>query len=375
MRARRTVVPTCPFGGPAAMPLDILRVSPDRPDPAALERAAAVLRSGGIVGLPTETVYGLAVRADRPESVARLLRIRNSPADKNLTLHVADPDQAERRCAVVPPAAHRLMARFWPGPLTLVLPARGGGEVGLRFPKHPVAAEILRLTGSPVVIPSANRSGEPAATDAGTVGRVFGDALDLLIDAGPTRYGKSSTVVRVTPQSWEMLREGAIPRDLVAEAAARTLLFVCTGNTCRSPLAQVFCKKLLADKLRCTPDELPQRGWFVFSAGLAAMTGDRATPEAVGVARELGADLENHVSRPLSPELVIQADDLVTMTRSHAQALVARFGQWEPRPRLLSQDGEDIADPIGGGEEIYRDCARQILRHVEALVAQFLPRE
>src|SRR5207244_2128934 len=109
------------------------------------------------------------------------------------------------------------------------------------------------------------------------------------------------------------------------------ILFVCTGNTCRSPLAEVLCKKLLAEQLGCLPEELPRYGFIVLSAGLAALSGGEAAPEAIETARELGADLRGHSSRPLTSRLVAQADYLIAMTHSHLLALASQFNGIGPR--------------------------------------------
>jgi protein-tyrosine phosphatase len=151
------------------------------------------------------------------------------------------------------------------------------------------------------------------------------------------------------------------------------VVFVCTGNTCRSPLAEALCKKRLADRLGCAVQELPALGFFVLSAGLAAMMGGAAAPEAVEVAGTFGADLEGHRSRPLTPELAAQADYLVVMTRSHARSLRQQFPRLGAQPRLLHPGGEDIADPIGCDKPVYEQCGQQIWQYLEGLVAQLQP--
>jgi protein-tyrosine-phosphatase len=158
-------------------------------------------------------------------------------------------------------------------------------------------------------------------------------------------------------------------QDLRHMTACR-ILFVCTGNTCRSPLAEALCTKLLAERLGCAPEALPERGYEIGSAGLAAYPGNPASVEAVDVARELGADLSRHQSRPLTAALLLQADHLIAMTRSHLDALTIYNVPGGATPRLLSAEAADIPDPIGGSADIYRDCARQILHHLEALLPQ-----
>jgi L-threonylcarbamoyladenylate synthase len=151
--------------------------------------------------------------------------------------------------------------------------------------------------------------------------------------------------------------------------SACLIVFLCTGNTCRSPLAEALCKSRLAQRLGCAVAELPARGFFILSAGLSAYPGGAAAPEAVAVAQSQGADLSAHRSRPLTPDLVAAADYLVPMTRGHVQALRDHFPRdAQTRPRLLDVHGEDIADPIGHDLAVYEDCGRQIGVGLDALL-------
>jgi protein-tyrosine phosphatase len=221
-----------------------------------------------------------------------------------------------------------------------------------------------------LVLTSANRSGEPDAVTPEGVIQTLGDRLDLVIADGPSHFGKASTVVQVQGNSWTVLREGVVPRPSLEKLTGCLIVFVCTGNTCRSPLAEGLCKKLLADRLACRPEDLPARGFLVRSAGLAAIMGGPAAPEAIEAARELGADLSHHTSRPLTPELAAQADFLIAMTQSHVRALSGQYPQLGVRPRLLRPDGGDVPDPIGADQETYRACAQQILAYVEKLLPE-----
>src|SRR5437763_1429761 len=173
----------------------------------------------------------------------------------------------------------------------------------------PEAVEQLRQSkGRPVEKPLALAVGEDVA---------------LVIDDGPCHYGQASTVVQVRGDDWDLLREGVFTKADLERQSASVIVFVCTGNTCRSPLAEGLCKKLLAERLGCSLEELPGRGFLVLSAGLSAMMGGRAAAESVEAAREFGVDLTGHRSRPLAAELVAQADHLVVMTQGHALALTA----------------------------------------------------
>lgn len=151
----------------------------------------------------------------------------------------------------------------------------------------------------------------------------------------------------------------------------RSILFVCTGNTCRSPLAERLCRRRLADRLGCEPGELESRGFAIASAGVMAYPGDIASPPAVTAANELGAELSDHRSQPVTPELLVGATDVIAMTASHLDLLAYRFPNLGPSPALLGDTG-DVPDPIGGALNEYRACARQIADHLDRLITRWL---
>jgi len=353
----------------------------------ALRPAVQALRAGRLVAFPTETVYGLAASARLPEAVARLVATKGRPDEKPFTLALAHPEQALDWVPAMSPVARRLARRCWPGPLTLVCPVANeagltsrvhpsvrmricpAGSLGLRIPGHEAILSVLDALAGPLVLSSANHSGAADALTADAVLRDFADHLDVLIDDGPCRYGRASTVVQVNGQSWKVLRPGIVSEESLKRLSACIIVFVCTGNTCRSPLAEALCKRLLAERLGISPLELTQRGFVVLSAGLAAMMGGAAAPEAVEVARDLGTDLTEHRSQPLTAQLVGQADYIVAMTRSHLLAMTDRFPNAAARLCLLDSDG-DIPDPIGAVQEVYRHCAQQILHGLERFVPE-----
>lgn len=188
----------------------ILRVDARAPDPVLVAEAARVLRGGGLVAFPTETVYGLGADATNPQAIARLNRVKGRPPEKPYSLHLHSIRQARALVVDIPPLALQLVERFCPGPLTIVIPSANGKTVGLRIPDHPVALAFLRACDVPVAAPSANPSGAPPPTDAQQVLDALDASFDCLLDGGPTRLGRESTVVEVVGGRLAIRREGVI---------------------------------------------------------------------------------------------------------------------------------------------------------------------
>lgn len=200
-------------------------LDPHAPDPAVIAEAAAVLRAGGLVAFPTETVYGLGADALNAAAVRRIFQAKGRPSFNPLIAHVADAAAARALVAHWPEAAERLAAAFWPGPLTLVLPKRdvvpdevtaGLPAVAVRMPAHPVARALLAAAGTPVAAPSANRFTELSPTLARHVEKALGDRVDLILDGGPTTVGIESTVVDLTGPRPALLRPGTLSPEAIA---------------------------------------------------------------------------------------------------------------------------------------------------------------
>ena len=196
-------------------------------DAAALPEAAALLQAGQLVAVPTETVYGLAGNGLDAEAVEQIYEVKGRPAVKPLSLMVPDDGAMDRYCEPVPPQARALAARFWPGPLTIVLRARdlvpeilraGGETVGLRCPDHPLTLELLRLSGVPFAAPSANPSGAPSPKTAAEVLGYFDGAIAAVVDGGPCGLGRESTLIDMSRMPYRILRQGALPAEDIADA-------------------------------------------------------------------------------------------------------------------------------------------------------------
>ena len=193
-------------------------------DRAVLAEAAAVLREGGLVAFPTETVYGLGANGLDPEAVEHIFQAKGRPQDNPLILHVPDDSWLDRYCQDIPPTAYELTRRFWPGPLTLILPRRGivpdvvtagMDTVGMRCPDHPVTRAILELADVPVAAPSANTSGKPSPTTAAHVLADMDGKIDAVVDGGPCSVGVESTIVDLTEEIPTILRPGYISLEMV----------------------------------------------------------------------------------------------------------------------------------------------------------------
>jgi len=180
-----------------------------------VQTVARLLRERKLVAFPTETVYGLGARADDERAVERIFQLKHRPRDRELTLLIPRPEAAVEHAGPLGRTAQALADRFWPGPLTLVVPDGAGGQVGLRCPDCEVTRNMLNLAGVPVVAPSANLSGERPARTAGEVLDVFGGKIEAVLDGGPARLGTASTVVRVDEEGAEILREGALSREQI----------------------------------------------------------------------------------------------------------------------------------------------------------------
>lgn len=223
----------------------LLHTDPAHPDPAALRQPARVLRAGGLVAFPTETVYGLGAHALDPAAVQRIYEAKGRPSYNPLIVHVADADAARALASAWPDEARRLAAAFWPGPLTLVLPKHdsipdsvtaGLPSVALRVPAHPVAHALLREAGIPVAAPSANRSTEVSPTTAQHVARSLGGRVDVIVDGGPCPVGIESTVLSLAGPRPTLLRPGTISvddlRPVIGDVA---LAFSATDETAARP--------------------------------------------------------------------------------------------------------------------------------------------
>ncbi|MFC1698824.1 L-threonylcarbamoyladenylate synthase [Candidatus Omnitrophota bacterium] len=195
------------------MNTQVVKIDPEHIDQIKIKRAAEVIRDGGIVAFPTETVYGLAAEFSNQQAARRIAQIKNRPPEKAFTVQVEKVADLEKLNCEISDFAYQLMERFWPGPLTLVLPTKNGKTLGVRIPDHQIARSLIRTSQTAIVAPSANLSGEPPAQDAKAALKIFDGLIEMIIDGGRTKLGLASTVVDLSVSPYRVLRAGAITQQ------------------------------------------------------------------------------------------------------------------------------------------------------------------
>jgi tRNA threonylcarbamoyl adenosine modification protein (Sua5/YciO/YrdC/YwlC family) len=371
-----------------SMKTTVLTIGHDLSLDSAARAGADALRDGKLVGFATETVYGLAALATRDDAIATLREVKTRPTGP-FSVHLASPEPVPRYVSDIPLRAQWLMGKAWPGPVTLLLETGGqlaepalqetpglyetltqDGVIGLRCPDEPLARAMLAQVDGPVVAPSANPAGAPSPRNAEDVLAGLDGQIDLLIDSGPSRHGRDSSIVRFREDGWELIREGVYDRRMLERMMMWRICFVCTGNTCRSPMAAGLARTILAERVGCDADELEACGLTVTSAGLFASGGSPATPDAIEATARRGADIRDHTSKIVTVDLINQSDLLFCMTAVHRDELLG-LGADPGKVYLLDEAGE-VPDPIGGDQAVYDRTAARIEQAIRKRLNQDL---
>ncbi|REJ89189.1 MAG: hypothetical protein DWQ34_20280 [Planctomycetota bacterium] len=351
------------------------------PDPRhVIDRAVEALTAGSLIALPADTSYVIAGLQSHRSAAERL---RRTASPRTITcLLFGSQEAAAEHLPRTTTQSERFVRRCWPGPVVLrFVSADADATSGedrdaavetvssFLVPESPVTREVIGLLPGPLAaqIPLERQA---ALGDPRAFAESAGAEVEVLIDGGPLTANQTPSVVDLSETSWQIAHEGAVDAATLENYACQTLLFVCTGNTCRSPMAEAIFRKLLSERLECRPEELVSRGYRVMSAGLSAAPQWPASPEANELMQKWSLSLKEHRSQPVTPALLAQADAVFTMTEQHRALILDYDANLQDRVRTLSPDGSDVSDPFGGSMQDYEECAVQIKRCLEEIVEE-----
>ncbi|MCR9295939.1 MAG: Sua5/YciO/YrdC/YwlC family protein [bacterium] len=354
------------------------------------------LVEGKLVVLPTETAYHVVASGLNEAALEQLQKLREQGKVASPALLLRSSGESMDYCPGMSRVARRAVGRGWPGPLVLELPIHAAGDeegtqavvseepaadssltlanrlpgvakslvlkegfLAQRVVPHAVVTEAMRLTPGPLIAAACVDEQAGPLSRPEEVARSLGSNVSILVDDGQTHFGGFATRIRVVGNECALITPGVIEADKRERLFHLVILLVCTGNTCRSPMAEVMLKSLLAESFpqHCGPGA---NKVHVASAGLSAFPGGPASAEAQSVMERRQLSLRNHQSRALTEQALRYADLVLTMTRSHRAAIVDQLPSIASKVHVLSGSLDDVSDPFGGTETIYDACANQI---------------
>ena len=371
----------------------VITIDPDAPEEEKIGEASSVIRGGGLVAFPTDTVYGLGADAFNKRAVSGVFKVKKRGRRKALSILISDEEELHDLVTEIPQPAKVLIKTFWPGPLTLILPASkklsrlltaSSGTIGVRIPDNNIALTLIRESGVPITCPSANISGHPSPTSQEDVLKELEGKIDLVIDGGPSDSALPSTVVDVTSGGYNILREGRISKTTLAGILdeKKMVLFVCTGNSCRSVIAEGLFEKMLEEAMEQHPSKRNILSKIdVFSTGVSPLPGMNPPAGTLRVMQEEGIDVSRHRAIPMTHELARRSWIIVVMGERHERAILRMVPDCRYKIVLLKEFSQtthetlDIPDPMGHSLEVYRECTSQIKDGLKGFMKRILREE
>jgi len=354
---------------------NIIKINPIRPEEEKIKKAISLLKNGKIIAFPTDTVYGLGVNAEDQTAIDKLYEVKKRAKDKPFILFLEKKENFICFVEMVSLSALKLINKFWPGPLTLLFKANKAsppalvskeGKIGIRFPDHSIPKNIMEKGKFSLATTSANLSGASTPSDLRHLSETLARNVDLIIDGGEAFLAEESTIVDVTCQPPRLVRKGWLSLKVIEQTWKKegNILFVCTGNACRSPMAEGIAKRLWQEKGK---EEIK-----IYSAGTAALPGLKATPLSIKIMKKRGISIDSHRSTPLNKKMVEEADLILVMEQRHKEEVLNISPFAEGKVFLLKHFAlgikEEILDPIGGSEKTYQECAQEIEKSLQNLI-------
>lgn len=351
------------------MKTEIIAVHPEYPDLKKIIYCAKIIRQGGLVVFPTETVYGIAADFGNARAMQRLREVKKRSQEKPFSILISQRDLISNYTSTHDPALYKLISAYWPGPLTVVVPAKEEGKtIGVRMPDHAIALRLVQESQCTIAAPSANVEGNNPPSTCREALRDLDGLVNVAIDGGVAKIGRGSAVVDLTTGTPKVLRESVITQTDVDRLVRRkTVLFVCTGNSCRSVMAEYLLKSMLQGR-----DDVE-----ALSAGTGVFLRSTASSETIAVLKEEGIDATEHLSQPITTILLKKSDLIIVMTRLHRQLVLERVPEVEKRIYLLREFVDtplglptepDVPDPIGKTHYDYKECLRIVKEAMHKIV-------
>ncbi|MDP3142950.1 MAG: L-threonylcarbamoyladenylate synthase [Candidatus Omnitrophota bacterium] len=337
------------------MNTEIIQINPQNPEPDRISHCARILHDGGLVAFPTETVYGLAANLNNKKAINKLFEVKKRHHGKPFSVHIAEKEQVEEHAINLKPVAYKLIDKFWPGPLTIIVPSKDKDTVGIRMPRNAIALKLIAEANVPVVAPSANLTGNSSPKSADDVLRDLNGLIEVVIDGGKTELGIDSSIVDLTVTPPQILRKGAISdKEIEQVINKKTVLFVCTGNSCRSVMAEALFKNKTAGR-----EDIE-----VLDAGVGAMRGMGPTADTITLLNKEGIDVMGHKATPITDIMIKKSDIILVMEKLHEERILKKVPSARNRLYLLKEFAKmtgpgmdlNIYDPIGKPSWFYEEC-------------------